>query len=253
MKLLPRLLRVGRRAEVLQKKDAQIARLQARISSQQELIAKLQRRAQNARRRGHSDGILAMVCAALKPGDVVFDCGANVGKVTEVLAATGATVHAFEPDPHALSILQKKFADAPNVILHAVAVGAKAGQVSFYRTSALDGDPSHAGEGNSIYADHRATGQSGQEVLEVPMIDFPAFLAEALDKGASVPFVKIDVEGAELEILPRLLADGLLDRIGLTAAETHEYQIPDRAADFAALRETIAARYPKTRVNLEWI
>jgi FkbM family methyltransferase len=239
--------------KALVKARAEIARLREQAKGHAEAMAKSKRRGDNSRRRGVSDGILLMICAQLKPGDVVFDCGANVGKVTEVLAATGATVHAFEPDPHALTILRQKFADQPNVFLHGVAVGAVAGNVSFFRTPTLDNDPARAGEGNSIYGSHLAALKPSSEKIEVPMIDFPAFLADLLDKGAKVPFVKIDVEGAELEILPRLLADGLLDRIGLTAAETHEYQIADRAADFAALRQTIEARYPKHRVNLDWI
>ena len=34
-----------------------------------------------------------------KPGDIIIDAGANVGDVTSKCARTGATVHAFEPNP----------------------------------------------------------------------------------------------------------------------------------------------------------
>src|ERR1041385_8565336 len=37
--------------------------------------------------------------ARLGPGDIAIDLGAHVGTITERLARTGATVHAFEPDP----------------------------------------------------------------------------------------------------------------------------------------------------------
>ena len=49
------------------------------------------------------------------PGDIAIDCGANLGDVTVPLAANGATVHAFEPNPHAFRVLQKRTARFPNV------------------------------------------------------------------------------------------------------------------------------------------
>ena len=48
------------------------------------------------------------VRAGIEGCDVVFDCGANVGDVTAPLAATGATVHAFEPDPFAFGQLSRR-------------------------------------------------------------------------------------------------------------------------------------------------
>ena len=48
-------------------------------------------------------------------------------------------------------------------------------------------------------------------------------------------------------------AHRLFDLVGLTVAETHEMKFRDLRPRFAALRETIAAEYPVTRVNLDWI
>jgi FkbM family methyltransferase len=195
------------------------------------------------------DGIASM----LKPGDVVCDCGANVGKVTAVLAASGATVHAFEPDPHALEILRKRFADMPNVILHPVAVGDADGSVTFYRMTTHDAHPEKSGQGSTIFADHRSRQKFEMAEILVKKIDFPSFVADLLTNGVNIPFIKLDVEGAELDILRKMLDHGLFDRVRLTVAETHEKQIPALADKFAALRADITARYPKSRVNLDWI
>ena len=65
-------------------------------------------------------------------------------------------------------------------------------------------------------------------------------------------FLKLDIEGAELALLDRLDRDGLLHHIRLTVAETHEGKFPALRASYKALRDRIAATYPKTRVNLEW-
>src|SRR5690348_12928173 len=48
--------------------------------------------------------------ARLGPGDIAIDLGAHVGTITERLARTGATVHAFEPDPDAFAILSAQMA-----------------------------------------------------------------------------------------------------------------------------------------------
>jgi hypothetical protein len=58
-----------------------------------------ERKAPTARRDGrnlrhaHARGLLQGILSMLREGDVVNDCGANVGDVTAPLAATGATDH----------------------------------------------------------------------------------------------------------------------------------------------------------------
>jgi FkbM family methyltransferase len=229
------------------------ARLREQIDALKKEKSQFKRRVANAKRQGNSDAVMAIVVSQLGPKDTVIDCGANVGKVTEQLAATGAIVHAFEPDPHAFEILTRKFDSTSNVFLHRSAVGDRNGQVSFYRRAVLDDDPERSPADNSIVASHLYSRYKDVEKVDVQMIDLAEFLNDLLNKGATVPFVKIDVEGAELDILPAMLEQGLFDRIALTAVETHEFMIADRAADFSDLRAKISGRYPKSRVNLDWI
>ena len=51
------------------------------------------------RREARTAGVLQGVTAMIGPGDLVVDCGTHAGKITAQLAATGADVIAFEPDP----------------------------------------------------------------------------------------------------------------------------------------------------------
>ena len=217
------------------------------------VIARLRAKLARQGRQRHAAGLLEGIAAMLQPGDVVCDCGANIGLVTAVLAASGATVHSFEPDPHAFAILAERFADMPNVILHQVAVGEAKGRVTFYRSDKLDDNPNRSNQGATMFENHRFVQLDTRIAITVDVIDFTAFLTDLLDSGQSVRFVKIDVEGAELGILRRMLEQGLFDRIKLTVAETHEANIPDWAEDFATLRADIGAKYPKSRVNLDWI
>ena len=70
------------------------------------------------------------IVATLDETSIVLDCGANLGDVTARLAATGAHVHSFEPEPFLFSHLERRFAGTPNVTLHNVALAARSGVAS---------------------------------------------------------------------------------------------------------------------------
>lgn len=214
-------------------------------------LKKLRRRHKRDLRYARAEGMLAGVVSMLRPGDVVVDCGANRGDVTAMLAASGATVHAFEPDPYNLEKLTERFAGAANVHLHAAAVGTGTGTIRLMRAANWEANPELASVKSTVVA-------GGQNIadgagIEVDLIDFPAFLRGLITAHGRVAFVKMDIEGAELDLLSAMLEARLFDQIQLTVAETHERKFKDLRPRFAALREGIADAYPPTRVNLDWI
>lgn len=215
-----------------------------------DLVKKLKRRHQRDLRFARAHGMLQGVLSMLRPGDVVVDCGANQGDVTGPLAETGAIVHAFEPDPYNLAKLQDRFSGVANVHLHAAAVGVTAGTVRLMRAANWDANPDLASVKSTIVSGGHNIGGDG---IDVPLIDFPAFLRGLVVAHGRVAFVKMDIEGAELDLLPAMLAQRLFDDIQLTVAETHERKFKDLRPQFAALRASIAESYPPTRVNLDWI
>lgn len=214
-------------------------------------LKKLKRRHKRDLRYARAEGVLSGVVSMLRPGDVVVDCGANRGDITAALAGTGATVHAFEPDPYNLARLQERFAAVPNVIVHGAAVGTKAGSIRLMRAANWEANPELASVKSTVVAGGHniAEGQG----IDVPLIDLPAFLRGLIADHGRVAFVKMDIEGAELDLLSTMLDARLFDHIQLTVAETHERKFKDLRPRFAALREGIAAAYPATRVNLDWI
>jgi FkbM family methyltransferase len=215
-----------------------------------DLLQKLKRRHKRDLRVARAEGLLQGVLSMLRPGDVVVDCGANQGDVTGPLADTGAIVHAFEPDPYNLAKLTERFAGAANVHLHAAAVGVTAGTVRLMRAANWEANPDLASVKSTVVLGGHNIGDDG---IDVPMIAFPAFLQGLISAHGRVAFVKMDIEGAELDLLHALNAQGLLDGVQLTVAETHERKFKNLRPRFAALREEIAAAYPVTRVNLDWI
>lgn len=222
-----------------------------KVSKAEEQAQKLIRRHKRNMRKATAEGFLAGVAAMLRPGDLVMDCGANLGVVTEVLAATPADVMAFEPDPWAFGKLQKAFGDHPRVTLINAAVGAKAGTVKLMRAENFDDNPTGASVKSTILDGGRAI-DAGNHV-EVELVDFPQLVADTAATRGEIAFVKMDIEGAELEILETLEARDLFGPIRSIVVETHERKFKELRPRFQDLRKRMAEAYPTSKVNLDWI
>lgn len=210
----------------------------------------LRRHARNLRKAG-AEGFLAGVAAMLRPGDLAVDCGANVGEVTAVLAATGADVVAFEPDPQTFSRLAARFADRPNVTLVEAAVGTGAGTARLMRADGFDTRPGGASVKSTIL--HGGRQIDAANAVEVRVVDFPAWLAGQVAARGEVAFVKMDIEGAELDLLEALEAQGGLARVRCLVAETHERKFRHLRPRYAALKARFAAGPDAARHRLDWI
>lgn len=150
---------------------------------------------------------LAWIRNTLRPGDVVADVGANNG-FTGVLFARSVgpsgRVVGFEPSPTNLEAARQniRLNAISNFELVPAAVGATGGKVSF--------DP---GFGNGSVA----TGGP----IEVPLVTLDEYFGDT-----GVDFLKIDIEGYELEALRG--ARRLLARRPALAIEIHVALYPDR-------------------------
>ena len=215
--------------------------------------AKMLRRRQRELRTAHARGVMQGVLSMLRPGDVVIDCGANRGSVSVPLAATGAIVHAFEPDPYNLARLTKAMRPFPLTVLHPCAAGTASGSVRLMRAENWQDNPRVASVSSTIIAGGRNIAADADQGFDVPVIDFPAFVDELTAKHGEIALLKMDIEGAELEILETMLARGQFAAIRLTIVETHERKFEHLRARFEDLRRAIGAAYPVTRVNLEWM
>ena len=198
-----------------------------------------------ARQRAAQDGFDA-VCADLRSGDLAIDLGANAGIFTAKLAATGADVIAFEPDPYAFDLLSTKLGDAKNVTLVQAAASVQAGQMTLHRTANFENDPARHTTSSSLLSDKRNV--AGGQGVEVDVIDIIAYLTE-LDRD--VKLIKIDIEGAEVEVMERLLSSPLALRIGYIFVETHERAIP-RLADRTDTLRARTADQTRPLVNWDW-
>lgn len=209
------------------------------------------RRQKRNLRKAHAEGYLSGVAAMLRKGDLALDLGANMGVVTDILARTGADVVAFEPDPWAFAKLTERFADTPNVTLVNAAVGIGSGSVRLMRAQNFGDNPLGASVKSTILDGGRQI--DAENAVDVPLVDFPTYLGEQLASRSEIAFIKMDIEGAELDILEALDAQGLFERIRVLVAETHERKFRDLRPRFRALRERFRDKYDQNRVSLDWI
>lgn len=209
------------------------------------------RRARRNMRKAGAHGFLAGVCAMLRPGDLVMDCGANMGVITAILAATGADVIAYEPDPYTFEKLQEKFSGVANVTLVNAAVGVGSGTVRLMRANNFATNPAGASVSSTILDGGRRI--DAENAVEVPLVDFPQLVRDMAAQRGGISFVKMDIEGAELEILEQMDADDLFQHVRCLVAETHEKKFADLRGRYKSLRESFSQKYPAGRVNLDWI
>ena len=141
---------------------------------------------------------LRLLSRELKAGDVFLDIGANAGVYSLWVASqcpAGTRVEAFEPDPGLCARLRFNLETngLGGVSLNPFALGQRAGEAVLV-----------SGEGNS--GENRIEAGSPADGLRVRVERLPDVLQE---KGITrVKALKIDVEGAEVEVLAPLFGDG---------------------------------------------
>lgn len=123
----------------------------------------------------------------LNAGDVVMDCGSNIGLFASVAASKGCQVYAFEPFAEVAAMMLKacfRFKDQIHWAEYALTdnVGDVLFRVDFSST------------GGSVVSEGDA-----RNLLRVPSTTIDAFVdAQGLER---VDFIKADIEGAEKEML----------------------------------------------------
>lgn len=130
----------------------------------------------------------------IKPGDLVFDIGVNVGQKSEVFLDIGARVIGVEPNPNCIPAIEFQFGGNSNFTLVMAAVGSEAGTAVLHfvgsdATASLRADwPYLSVDGSPI------------DTASTPVIT----LDSLIEQYGRPRFCKIDVEGFELEVLKGL-------------------------------------------------
>lgn len=183
----------------------------------------------------------------LGKNSLVLDCGANVGHITKLFASTGATVISFEPDPVAFKELLKRCGNNKNVSLIQKGVWDKASTIQLYTHKESERDETSFTVGSSIIAEKLNVDSSKAQSIEV--IDLVAFMQQQTRK---IDLIKLDVEGAEIDILKKILSTGSHTLFNRMYVETHETKIPIQKQDLIAIKKAMKDKGIRN-IKLNWI
>lgn len=162
------------------------------------------------------------IIAELSKDSICIDCGANIGKVSEIFANTGAKVYAFEPNPLCHAEIEKICKENSNIELLKYGVTTKNIKCRMYHNDLIGYDSEFFSQSSSIYASKENV--SVDNYCEIECIDLCEFI-QNLNKTVDV--LKMDIEGAEFDLLEKIIKTGLYKKIKYIIVETHENSIPE--------------------------
>jgi FkbM family methyltransferase len=142
-------------------------------------------------------GEIEELARSMKPGDVFYDLGANIGHYAVCIGAfhkDQVEVHAFEPEPGNAARLRENAAlnGLSRVTVHEAAVSNENGTARFF-VSGTVGTPTH-----SLVESHFGDAD-GRHAIDVPLVRLTDYSAK--HNLAKPTVIKIDVEGAEAEVV----------------------------------------------------
>jgi len=141
----------------------------------------------------------------IKPGDVVFDIGGNVGFFSYYAICKGADkVYCFEPSKEAMDTIKQNF-NFPNLILEESAVTSTNGTVEFYLN-----------EESSIQSGLYNTKGNKTICKSVNLNDY--ITQNNIEK---IDYLKIDCEGSEYDVVESLSDEYLSNHISNMCIEYH--------------------------------
>ncbi len=134
--------------------------------------------------------MMEQLTPSLTPGSLCFDIGANIGITTVWMAKRAGKVYAFEPEPSNLARFRDhmRLNRVDNVVLASCAVSNHEGEATFHLTQSY---------GHHSLGEVRTSPITGH--ITVPLITVDNYCEK--QKIERINFMKIDVEGFELEVL----------------------------------------------------
>lgn len=133
----------------------------------------------------------------VRPGDLCFDVGANMGSRTEVFLALGAKVVAVEPQADCIQQLRTRYAKRDRVTLFQGGLAEQEGQMEIYISQP---NPTSSMSKAWIERLKSRAGWEGHRWYKAEIVPVTTLDALIAQHGEPV-FVKIDVEGFELPVL----------------------------------------------------
>jgi FkbM family methyltransferase len=147
------------------------------------------------------------------PRKIFIDCGFYYGKGLRLFKETKEydrdfVFYAFDPmtNPERCDIMKQE-----NIILSHDIVWIHDGMIKFHKSSR------YKGRANGVFSNSRA---KNEDIEEMPCIDFGKWIMETFNKDDFI-VLKMDIEGAEQDVLESMIKDGSIHYIDIGYIEFH--------------------------------
>ena len=149
----------------------------------------------------HHQALTRIYAPFISPGDLCFDIGAHLGDRIRAWSKLNARIIALEPQPACMSWLRYWYGNRTNIVLIEQAVGTHTGMETFW-ISRLNPSMSTLSRKwlTTIQQTPRFAGVHWDEQIPVTVTTLDTLIAQY----GKPSFCKIDVEGAELDVLQGL-------------------------------------------------
>lgn len=149
----------------------------------------------------HHRALTQVYAPFIRSGDLCFDLGAHLGDRIRAWSQLGARIVALEPHPGCMHWLRGQYGSNSNIVLVEKAIGAQAGTATLWisRLSPSISTLSHQWL-TTVQQSPRFAGARWDEDIPVTVTTLDTLIA----KYGKPAFCKIDVEGAELDVLQGL-------------------------------------------------
>ena len=187
------------------------------------------------------------------------DLGANLGQsyswFKKYFNTSNISFELFEPNPNCVKKLEQiDDVVAGKVTLHPVGVGVEEGTFDFYGLD--DSEGGEYSQGGSIVQEHNSESytSSKDRAIKVKVINFSSYLESQSAKFDKI-IVKMDIEGAEVELLETLLEKNTANLISILYVEFHaQYQSEEHSLSTKKREDKIMKRLSNdTNVNVRMI
>lgn len=184
----------------------------------------------------------------LDENSVVLDIGANIGRFTSVFARYKCKVYSFEPTRKTFDILLNRFKDMDNVVLKNSACWINNTKMRLYHHELSSYNDVYWSDGNSLI--EKKTNVLRDDYEEVEAIDLSEFI---FNLNQNINLIKMDVEGAEVELINHIIDTGAIDKVNYLICETHEKKNKFLLEGTQSLKDKVKKLGLEKKIFFNWI
>ena len=146
-------------------------------------------------------------------------------------------IYAFEPEP----AFKDNFNNIPNCVFFPYAAWISEGTLDFYR------DVRDTRKAGGTLLEEKTSVSSHNVLMPVQSFDFSKWISTTFNVDDTI-ILKMDVEGAEYQIIPKMVEDDTIKFISKLDIEWHWYKLKNVSLEYHLAAEEVVRHIP--RINL---